>query len=114
MTDCIFCQIIDKKIPAKIAYEDDKVLAFHDISPQAPTHILIIPRKHIASISDLQDQDSGILGYMHLIAKKLAKETKIEKSGYRLVINNGADAGQAVGHIHLHVLGGRKLQWPPG
>jgi histidine triad (HIT) family protein len=114
MDDCLFCKIIEKKIPAKIAYEDDKVLAFHDISPQAPVHILIIPKKHIASVSDLSAQDSEIMGYLHLIAKKLAKEFKIEKSGFRLVINNGSDAGQAVSHIHLHVLGGRKLQWPPG
>jgi histidine triad (HIT) family protein len=114
MDDCLFCKIIKKKIPAKIAYEDDKVLAFHDISPQAPVHILIIPKKHIASINDLAEQDSEIMGYLHLIAKKLAKELKIEKSGFRLVINNGADAGQAVSHIHLHILGGRKLQWPPG
>jgi histidine triad (HIT) family protein len=114
MTDCLFCKIIEKKIPAKIAYEDDKVLAFYDISPQAPTHILIIPRKHIASVNDLQNEDSEIIGYLHLTAKKLAKEHKIEKSGFRLVINNGPDAGQAVSHIHIHILGGRKLQWPPG
>lgn len=114
MSDCLFCKIIEKQIPAKIAYEDDQVLAFHDISPQAPVHILIIPKKHIASINDLQECDSAIIGYLHQIAKKLAHELKIEKSGYRLVINNGPDAGQAVSHIHLHVLGGRKLQWPPG
>ncbi|MDD5131185.1 MAG: histidine triad nucleotide-binding protein [bacterium] len=114
MTNCLFCKIVAKKIPAKIAYEDDKVLAFHDIGPQAPVHILIIPKKHISSISDLSGQDCEIMGYLHLIAKKLAKEYKIEKSGFRLVINNGADAGQAVSHIHLHMLGGRKLQWPPG
>ncbi|MBI5554461.1 MAG: histidine triad nucleotide-binding protein [Elusimicrobia bacterium] len=114
MTDCLFCKIIEKKVPAKIAYEDDKVLAFHDISPQAPTHILLIPKKHIASINDLPEQDSAIIGYLHLIAKKLAQELKIDQSGFRLVINNGLDAGQAVSHIHWHVLGGRKLQWPPG
>jgi len=114
MTDCLFCKIIDKKIPAKIAYEDDKVLAFYDLSPQAPVHILLIPKKHIASINDLPEEDSGIIGYLHLIAKKLARELQIDKSGFRLVINNGPDAGQAVSHIHLHVLGGRKLQWPPG
>lgn len=114
MTDCLFCKIIEKKIPAKIAYEDDKVLAFHDISPQAPVHILIIPKKHIASINDLQENDLAIIGYLHQIAKKLAHELKISTNGYRLVINNGPDAGQAVSHIHLHVLGGRKLQWPPG
>lgn len=114
MNECLFCKIIDKKIPAKIAYEDDKVLAFHDINPQAPVHILIIPKKHIASVSDLLDQDSAIIGYLHLIAKKLAKEMNIEKSGFRLVINNGNDAGQAVAHIHLHLIGGRLMQWPPG
>lgn len=114
MNACLFCKIIKKKIPAKIAYEDDRVLAFHDISPQAPAHILIIPKKHLASINDLTEQDSAIIGYLHLIAKKLARELNIAKSGFRLVINNGPDAGQAVNHIHLHVLGGRKLQWPPG
>ncbi len=114
MNDCLFCKIIKKKIPAKIAYEDDKVLAFYDINPQAPAHILIIPKKHIASLNDLQEKDSAIIGYLHLIAKKLAQELKIDKSGFRLVINNGPDAGQAVSHIHLHILGGRKLRWPPG
>lgn len=114
MADCIFCKIAEKKIPAKVAYEDDKVLAFHDLSPQAPTHILIIPKKHLGSISEMQDNDRDIVGYLHLIAKKLAAEQKIDKSGFRLIINNGPDAGQAVEHIHLHLLGGRKMQWPPG
>lgn len=114
MTDCLFCKIIEKKIPAKIAYEDDQVMAFHDINPQAPLHLLIIPKKHIASINDLQDRDSAVIGYLHLVAKKLAIEYKIEKAGFRLVINNGANAGQAVDHLHLHILGGRKFQWPPG
>ncbi|MDD5492236.1 MAG: histidine triad nucleotide-binding protein [bacterium] len=114
MTDCLFCKIIENKIPAKIAYEDDQVLAFHDINPQAPVHLLIVPKKHIASVNDLLEENVAVIGCLHLIAKKLAKEYKIEKTGFRLVINNGANAGQAVDHLHLHILGGRKLQWPPG
>lgn len=113
MSDCLFCKIIDKKIPAKFAYEGDSVVAIHDINPQAPTHILVIPKKHIAEIADATDGDQNVLGQILLIARKLAKDLKLEK-GYRLVINNGAEAGQSVFHIHLHLLGGRAMHWPPG
>jgi len=114
MADCLFCKIIEKKIPAKIAYEDDKVLAFHDIGPQAPVHVLIIPKEHIPAVDSLTEKHQELVGHIHLIAQKLARELKISKTGYRLVINNGQDAGQAVAHLHLHLLGGRKMQWPPG
>jgi histidine triad (HIT) family protein len=114
MADCLFCKIIEKKIPAKIAYEDAKVLAFHDIGPQAPVHVLIIPKEHIPAVDALTENHKELVGHMHLVAQKLAKELKISKTGYRLVINNGQDAGQAVAHLHLHLLGGRKMQWPPG
>lgn len=114
MDTCIFCKIIDKKIPAKIIYEDKEFLSFHDINPQAPVHILIIPKKHIASINNLTDADELIMAKLHRLAQKLAGDLKVAQTGYRLVINNGQDAGQAVAHLHLHLLGGRTLQWPPG
>ncbi len=114
MKECLFCKIIEKKIPAKIAYEDDKVLAFHDISPQGPVHILIIPKVHIPSVNELQDSDKEIIGSLFVIASKLAKEYKVDQKGFRLVINNGLDTGQAVAHLHVHLIGGRLMQWPPG
>jgi len=112
--NCLFCRIIAKQIPADILYENEKVLAFKDINPQAPVHILIIPKKHISRISDLEESDKDIISELIFIAKKLAEEKGIAESGYRLVLNNNKDAGQAVFHIHLHLLGGRKLSWPPG
>lgn len=112
--DCLFCKIIDKSIPAKIAYEDDNVLAFHDISPQAPHHILIIPKKHIATLNDIKDDDIELIGKMTQTAKNLAIDLGIDQSGYRLVWNCNKNAGQAVFHIHCHLLGGRHLMWPPG
>lgn len=112
--DCLFCKIIARQIPADIVYEDEKVLAFNDISPQAPVHILIVPKKHISRISDLEESDKNIISELIFTAKKLAQEKGIAESGYRLVLNNNRDAGQAVLHIHLHLLGGRKLSWPPG
>ncbi|MCK4859305.1 MAG: histidine triad nucleotide-binding protein [Candidatus Omnitrophica bacterium] len=114
VTDCLFCKIISKQIPADIVFENESVLAFNDISPQAPTHILVIPKKHIERISDLTEKDKGIIDELVFVAKGLAEERKIVESGYRLVINNNKDAGQAVFHIHLHLLGGRSLGWPPG
>ncbi|HKD15815.1 MAG TPA: histidine triad nucleotide-binding protein [Candidatus Angelobacter sp.] len=113
MTDCLFCKIIAGKIPSKKVYEDDKTFAFEDIKPQAPTHILIIPKKHIVGLDKAQDSDAELLGYMQLVAAKLARERGIE-SGYRTVYNVGPGAGQSVFHIHLHLLGGRALHWPPG
>ncbi|MDZ7723139.1 MAG: histidine triad nucleotide-binding protein [candidate division KSB1 bacterium] len=110
---CLFCDIIEKKIPADIVYEDKQVLAFRDISPQAPTHILIIPKKHIATTNDLAEPDAELIGRVILAAKDLAKQQGLE-NGYRLVFNCNKDAGQAVFHIHCHLLGGRRMQWPPG
>jgi histidine triad (HIT) family protein len=113
MTDTIFQKIIDKEIPADILYEDDLCLAFRDINPQAPVHILIIPKKSIAKVCETTKDDSELMGHMILQANAIAKKEGIE-DGYRLVINNGAKAGQSVFHLHLHILGGRIMQWPPG
>jgi histidine triad (HIT) family protein len=114
MSDCIFCKIAEKKIPAKLVHEDDKVLAFDDINPQAPTHTLIIPKRHVASLQDLGEQDHGLLGHLLLTCARIASEKGIAKAGYRLVVNTGADAGQSVFHLHVHLLGGRHMKWPPG
>jgi histidine triad (HIT) family protein len=114
MSDCLFCKIINKEIPADIAYEDDLVLAFSDINPQAPHHILIIPKKHIAKISDLKEEQAHLIAQMVLAANKIAHEIGLVSKGYRLVLNCGQDAGQEVFHIHLHLLSGRKFTWPPG
>mgnify|MGYP006290438163 CR=1 FL=1 len=111
---CLFCDIIEKKISSDIVYEDDQVLGFRDISPQAPTHILVIPKKHIETINDLSSDDAMVVGKVILAAKKLAQKEGIDKKGYRLVFNCNEQAGQAVFHIHCHLLGGRKMQWPPG
>ena len=111
--DCVFCKIISGEIPSKKAYEDDKVLAFFDLEPQAPVHILIIPKEHIESVDRVNSQNSQIIGYIFEIAAKLAKEFGLSK-GYRIVTNCGEDGGQTVGHLHFHLLGGRFMQWPPG
>jgi histidine triad (HIT) family protein len=113
MTDCLFCKIIAGKIPAKKVYEDEKTFAFEDINPQAPTHVLIIPKKHIVGIDQATEEDAELVGYCQLVAAKIARERKIE-NGFRTVYNVGADAGQTVFHLHLHLLGGRKMSWPPG
>ena len=113
MTDCLFCKIIAGSIPSKKVYEDEKVFAFEDIKPGAPTHILIVPKKHIAGVDQLTEADMEIVGYSHLIAAKIARERGIE-DGYRTVYNVGPNAGQSVFHLHLHLLGGRALRWPPG
>lgn len=114
MSDCLFCKIIDKKIPAPVVYEDEKVLAFNDINPQAPIHILVIPKEHIERILDIDLYSVPIVGEMILCANKLARTKKIDQAGYRIVMNCNAGAGQSVYHIHLHLLGGRIMQWPPG
>ena len=114
MTKTIFDKIISKEIPSDIIYEDDQYLAFSDINPQAPVHILIIPKKKIPTINDLENSDSKIIGDMILIAKEIAKNKQIDKDGYRLVFNCNDHGGQSVFHIHLHLLGGRQLYWPPG
>jgi histidine triad (HIT) family protein len=110
----IFSKIIAREIPATIVYEDDRALAFRDIAPKAPTHILVIPKKEIATLADATAADEGVLGHLLLVAEKVARQEGLAASGYRLVINSGRDAGQAVAHIHVHLLGGRALQWPPG
>ncbi|MCE9531581.1 MAG: histidine triad nucleotide-binding protein [Planctomycetes bacterium] len=113
MTDNLFLKIINKQIPAKIAYEDDLCLAFHDINPQAPVHVLIIPKKVIRTHEDIADADRDVLGHLHLVAAKLAKQLGLEE-GYRLIVNCKEQAGQTVPHLHMHLLGGRDLTWPPG
>ncbi|XP_014714995.2 adenosine 5'-monophosphoramidase HINT1 [Equus asinus] len=111
--DTIFGKIIRKEIPAKIIFEDDQCLAFHDISPQAPTHFLVIPKKHISQISVAEDDDESLLGHLMIVGKKCAADLGLKK-GYRMVVNEGSDGGQSVYHVHLHVLGGRQMNWPPG
>ena len=114
MVDCLFCKIINKEINSDILFQDDDVLAFKDINPQAPIHFLIVPKKHISTINDLQQEDEKITGKMILTAQSLAKQEHIDEKGYRLVFNCNSDGGQEVYHIHLHLLGGRQMQWPPG
>jgi histidine triad (HIT) family protein len=112
-SDCLFCKVARKEIPAKIVYEDADVFAFEDIGPQAPTHILICPRKHFASLNDAVADDQIVLGKLHLVAAQIARERNL-LDGYRTVINSGRGAGQSVFHLHLHLLGGRSFRWPPG
>ena len=114
MQDCIFCKIIAKEIKSDIIFENEKVLCFKDINPQAPVHHLIIPKRHISYMSECSEDDKEIIGELFLRAKEVAANITELKTGYRLVINNGTDAGQEVFHIHLHLLGGRRMQWPPG
>ena len=113
LNDNIFQKIIDRKIKADIVYEDDLCLAFRDINPQAPTHVLVIPKKEIARLSDAAEEDQALLGHLVLAAGKIARKLGVADA-FRLVVNNGADAGQSVFHLHLHILAGRKLRWPPG
>ena len=110
--NCLFCKIIKKEIPADILYEDDEILAFRDIAPQAPVHFLVIPKKHISGPSEIAGEDEQRMGKLIRIGSKLAKQEGVEH--FRMVFNNGEQAGQTVFHIHLHILGGRDLQWPPG
>jgi len=114
VAECLFCKIAAKQIPAKIAFEDMQLLAFHDIHPMAPVHLQIIPKQHIARVSDLKKENAEIVAQLVLIANKLAVEMGIAEPGYRLVINCNPAAGQSVYHLHLHLLGGRSLGWPPG
>ncbi len=114
MNDCLFCKIIAGEIPSTKVYEDDEVLAFRDIEPQAPQHIIIIPKSHLSSANDLTDENCGIVGKIFAVAARIAKELGFAENGYRIVNNCGTDGGQTVGHIHFHLLGGRNLQWPPG
>jgi len=112
--DCLFCKIAAGEIKANVIYQDDTVVAFEDINPQAPTHTLIIPRKHIPTTLDLTPDDEALVGHLCTVAAKLAREKGIDAAGFRLVFNTNRDAGQEVFHIHLHLLGGRKMSWPPG
>jgi histidine triad (HIT) family protein len=114
MSDCLFCKIRDGQIPAKIVHQDDLALAIRDINPQAPSHILVIPKRHIPSVSDLIAEDDALVGHLHRVAASLAREEGIADGGYRTLFNTGALAGQTVHHLHLHLLGGRALGWPPG
>jgi histidine triad (HIT) family protein len=114
MSNCLFCGIIEGTVKSEIVYQDDAVIAFKDVRPRAPIHLLIIPRKHIAAVSDLGPPDSPLIGAIFFAAAKLAKDLGIAESGYRVVVNNGADAGQSVFHLHFHLLGGRPMGWPPG
>lgn len=111
---CLFCNLLEKKIPADVVYEDEHALAFRDIRPVAPTHVLVIPRKHISAIHELSDADGDLMGKVILAARNVAKKLDLEAKGYRLVVNDGDQAGQTVHHIHVHVLGGRDMSWPPG
>jgi histidine triad (HIT) family protein len=111
---CIFCKIAKKEIPTKVVLEDDDVIAFHDTNPQAPTHVLVIPKRHITGLGQALPADEVVLGRLLLAARQVAEQTGIAESGFRTVINNGAHAGQTVFHLHVHVLGGRPMAWPPG
>jgi len=114
MPDCLFCKIVKREIPAKVVYEDERLLAFSDINPQAPTHILVIPKRHIESLNELAAGDDALVGEIVRRAAAIAKERGIAVSGFRTVFNTNRDAGQTVSHIHLHLLGGRSMAWPPG
>jgi len=114
MSKTLFEKIIAREIPAKIVYEDDKVIAFHDVKPQAPVHVLIIPKKPIPRIAEAHPDDHALLGHLMLKAAEVAKQLGLTQNGFRLVFNNGPDAGEAVPHLHCHIIGGRKMDWPPG
>jgi histidine triad (HIT) family protein len=112
--DCLFCRIIAGEIPADVVYQDNRSIAFRDINPQAPVHVLVIPHEHIESLDEAGQKDEALLGHLLRVAARVANEQGLSESGYRTVINNGAGAGQSVLHVHVHVLGGRSLNWPPG
>jgi len=114
MSDCLFCKMVSGEIKPDTVYEDDDVLAFRDINAQAPTHVLVVPKRHISTINDLDNDDAGLVGKLYLAAKRVAEMDGISESGFRTVMNCNAGAGQSVFHIHLHVLGGRNMSWPPG
>ena len=114
MCGCIFCKMASREIPTNIIYDDNLCMVFEDINPQAPVHLLVIPKKHMTSLNDAEEEDCGLLGHLLGVVARVAKEKKIDGSGYRTVINTNAEAGQTVFHLHIHVLGGRRLSWPPG
>ncbi len=111
---CIFCKIVSREIESPLIYEDPEIIAFNDLNPKAPHHILIIPREHIATLNDARDTHQALLGKMMLVAKQIAKDLGVDENGYRVLMNIGSGGGQAVFHIHLHLLAGRQMQWPPG
>jgi len=113
-SDCLFCKILAGDVPAELVYESNEAIAFRDINPKAPSHVLIIPRQHIETINDLGPGDAALVGNLFLVARQVAKDEGIADNGYRVVMNCNADAGQTVFHLHLHMLGGRRLDWPPG
>ena len=112
--DCVFCQIVDKKINSNMIYEDSDLVAFHDINPQAPSHILIVPKKHISHLSGIEDADVPLLGKMLVLARNIARENHFGDKGFRIALNEGKDGGQTIFHLHMHLLSGRRLMWPPG
>jgi histidine triad (HIT) family protein len=112
--DCIFCKMVREEIPANVVYEDDIILAFHDIDPQAPVHVLIVPKEHIPTTLDLKEDKKELVGHIYRVASNIARELGVAETGFRIVNNCNADAGQSVFHLHFHLLGGRKLGWPPG
>jgi len=114
MSNCLFCKFVNGDIKPNTVYEDDEILAFRDINPQAPTHILVIPKQHIATLNDLDEMHEALMGKLYLAAQKIAREEGIAEAGYRTVVNCNEQAGQSVFHIHLHLLGGRDMRWPPG
>ena len=114
MAECLFCKIVDREINATIVYEDEQIVAFNDINPQGPTHVLVVPKRHIATLNDLAEGDDQIVGEIVRRAAAIAKERGIDAGGFRTVFNTNRDAGQTVFHIHLHLIGGRSLHWPPG
>ena len=114
MSDCVFCRIVRREAKATVVFEDDEVLAFRDLSPQAPVHLLVIPKKHVASLAEAEASDAALLGKLLLVARDLAVREGIDARGYRVVANRGAGAGQTIFHLHFHVLGGRGMSWPPG
>lgn len=114
MSDCIFCKIIDKKIPARIVYEDEYAIAFEDVNPQAPVHTLVIPRRHIPTLLDIKEGDNNLIGHLVKVANRIARDKGIAERGFRIVTNCNPESGQTVYHIHLHILGGRQMHWPPG
>ncbi|GBE37113.1 HIT-like protein [bacterium BMS3Bbin07] len=112
--DCIFCRIAEKKLPARLVYEDEFAVAFEDINPQAPVHVLVIPRKHIPTSLDLKEEDNALVGRLFQVANRIARQKGIAERGFRIVMNCNAEAGQTVFHLHIHLLGGRAMHWPPG
>jgi len=114
MSDCLFCSIVAGKIPAAIVHETDKTIAFRDIHPKAPVHVLVIPKEHIESLLALEARHAPVIAEIHQSVQAVARQEKVDEKGFRVVVNNGKDSGQAVGHLHYHVLAGRKLGWPPG